>query len=232
MSSNIGISGDGYTSASAPDQSLPYDEVDPLLVIKQEELWADSNQQKWHEEALQWYGEKCVVRLLWRAEDAAQGLVTYCIDCQDSPNPTSPTQSVQIRASKVYRQSGNSYCPTCYGTTFTGGFKPVAYHLYMLAGDSPEVRQKLSTGQFWKENPQIQFSFTPNIRQGDLVVRVNQWNGDLPIESLQRFQVSNVIPHSIRTGPTPSNNSIHIISQTCTLENVWPDHPLTYVPYI
>jgi len=229
--SDIGVSGNGYTSAATPYQTLPYNEVDPLLVIKQEELWADSNQQQWHEEALQWYGEKCVVRLLWRAEDAAQGLVTYCIDCQDSPNPTDPTQSVQVRASKVYRQSGNSYCPTCYGTTFTGGFKPVAYHLYMLASDSPQVRQKLSTGQFWKENPQIQLSFTPIIRQGDLVIRVSQWNGDIPVLSTERFQVSNVIPHSIRTGPTISNEPIHIISQTCTLENVWPDHPLTYVPY-
>ena len=232
MSSNVGISGNGYTPVETPYQTLPYDEVDPLLVIKQEELWADSNQQKWHEEALQWYGEKCVVRLLWRAEDAAQGLVTYCIDCQDSPNPTNPTQAVQVRASKVYRQSGNTYCPTCYGTTFTGGFKPVAYHLYMLAGDSPEVRQKLSTGQFWKENPQVQFSFTPIIRQGDMVVRVSQWNGDIPVETEQRFQVSNVIPQSIRTGPTPSNNAIHVVSQTCTLENVWPDHPLAHVPYV
>jgi hypothetical protein len=228
----IGVSGYGGQSAVPPYQTLPYVEVDGLYVIKQEELWADSNQQKWHEEALQWYGEKCVVRKLWRAEDAAAGLVTYCIDCQDSPNPTNPTQSVQVRASKVYRQSGNSYCPTCYGTTFTGGFQMVVYHLYMLAGDSPQVRQKLSTGQFWKENPQVQFSHTPDIRQGDLVIRISKWDGDLPVQEDGRFQVSNTIPHSIRTGPTPSNDFIHVISQTCTLENVWPDHPLYYVPYI
>ena len=229
---DIGVSGNGYVSASTPYQTLPYDEVDPLLVIKQEELWADTNQQQWHEEALQWYGEKCIVRQVWKAEDAANGLVTYCIDCQDSPNPSSPTQSVQVRASKVYRQSGNSYCPTCYGTTFTGGFRMIAYHLYMLAADTPEVRQKLTTGQFWKENPQVQFSFTPKLRQGDLVVRISQWSGDLPIEESGRFQVSNVSPHSIRTGPENSNNTIHTISQDCTLENIWPDHPLYYVPYV
>ena len=232
MATVIGVGGGGDVSPNNPYQTLPYDEVDGLLVVKQEELWADTNQQQWHEEALQWYGEKCIVRQLWRAEDAANGLVTYCIDCQDSLNPNSPTQSVQVRASKVYRQTGNSYCPTCYGTTFTGGFKMTVYHLYMLAADSPQVRQKLSTGQFWKENPQVQFSFTPRIRQGDLVVRISQWDGDLPIAEDGRFQVSNVIPHSIRTGPTVSNKSVHIVSQTCTLENVWPDHPLTYVPYI
>jgi hypothetical protein len=222
----------GVHPAVPPYQTLPYDNVDGLYIIHQEELWSDSNQQKWHEESLQWYGERCVVRLLWRAEDAANGLVTYCIDCQDSPNPANPNQSVQKRASKVYRQSGNSYCPTCYGTTFTGGFQPMVYHIYMLAADSPEVRQKLSTGQFWKENPQVQFSHTPKIRQGDLVIRISQWKDGLPVEEDGRFQVSNTIPHSIRTGLRVSNDTIHTISQTCTLENVWPDHPLYYVPYI
>lgn len=218
---------------TAPKESLSHqDESEYKLIVKQEELWALNEFQRYHDEALQWYGERCIVRLIWRQEDYLEGLVTLCRDCQDSPNPTMPNVQVQQRASKVYRQSGNSYCTTCYGTSFTGGFKLPTYHIFMLAADSPQVRQKLSTGQFWKENPQIQFSYFPEIKQGDLVIRVSEWDGDLPVKEDGRFQVSNTIPHSLRTGPAVSNKKIHIISQTCTLENVWPDHPLTHVPYV
>ena len=190
---------------------------------------------------MQWFGEECVVRLLWRAEDAEAGLVTYCISCQDSPNPAQPNTAIQSRVSKVYKQSGNSYCPDCYGTTFTGGFKPTAYHLYMLASDTPEVRRNLQTGQFWQENPRVQMSWFPIIRQGDLVVRVEEWSGDTPILATTRFQVSNVTPVTVRTGPGTSagkpwtagvTSSNIIVNQFCTLENLWPDHPYYSVPFV
>ena len=215
-----------------PFQTIPYQVESPLLVVKQRENWTQIDQQRFHDEALQWYGEECVVRLLWRAEDAAQGLVTYCQTCQDSVNPSNPSASIQSRVSKVYRQTGNSYCPDCYGTTFTGGFKPVAYHLYMLASDTAEVRTNLTTGQFWRENPQVQLSWYPQIRQGDLVVRIDSWDGDTPLLSSLRFQVSAVAPHTIRTGPGAGNSTNIIVNQTCTLENLWPDHPYYAVPFV
>jgi hypothetical protein len=215
-----------------PFQTIPYQVESPLLVVKQRETWAQIDQQRFHDESLQWYGEECVVRLLWRAEDAKEGLVTYCQTCQDSVNPANPEASVRSRTSKVYRQTGNSYCPDCYGTTFTGGFKPVAYHLYMLANDTPNNRRSLETGQFWQENPQVQMSWFPEIRQGDLVIRITSWSGDTPLLSTQRYQVSAVAPHTIRTGPGAGNDSIITVNQTCTLETLWPDHPYYKVPFV
>lgn len=227
-----------------PVQTLSYQVESPLLVIKQRENWTQVDQQRFHDETLQWFGEECIVRLLWRAEDAAAGLVTYCQECQDSPNPTMPNPAIQARVSKVYRQSGNSYCPACYGTTFTGGFQPVAYHLYMLASDTPDVRKNLSTGQFWQQNPQVQFSWYPQIRTGDLVTRVESWNGNTATATSTRFQVSAVSPVTIRTGPGPSaqypyrvgsqpyTNTTIIVNQTAILENLWPGHPYYSVPVI
>ena len=234
----------GEIQTSPPLGTLEYQQESPLLVVKQREIWAEIDQQRFHDETLQWYGEECVVRLLWRAEDAAAGLVTYCQTCQVSPNPTSPNANVKARASAVYRQSGNSYCPDCYGTTFTGGFQPIAYHLYMLASDTPDTRKNLSTGQFWQQNPSVQFSWYPQIRQGDLVIRIENWNGDVPTLSSQRFQVSNVMPVTVRTGPGPSAqypyrvgsqpfaNTTKIVNQTCTLEALWPDSPYYFVPFV
>jgi len=217
----------------SPYGTIEYQVESPLLVVKQTEAWTQIDQQRFHDETLQWYGEECVVRLLWRAEDAAQGLVTYCEYCQDSPNPSMPNVNVQARASKVYRQSGNSYCPYCFGTTFTGGFKPIAYHLYMLASDTPEIRKTLQTGQFWQQNPTVQFSWFPQIRQGDLVMRIESWNSKgVPTLSSDRWQVSNVAIQTIRTGPGSAYNTTKIVNQTATMEYLWPSHPYYEVAYV
>jgi len=217
---------------SGSGTGLNYQVESPLLVVKQKDIWAQTNQQRFHDEALQWFGEEVIVRQLWRAEDAALGLVGYCQVCQDSPNPTTPNTSVQSRVSSVYRQTGNSYCSSCYGTTFSGGFKNVCYHLYMLAADTPQIRSNLSTGQFWKDNPQVQLSWYPEIRTGDLVVRVTQWNHGIPTALGDRFQVSAVTPQTVRTGPGVSYDPTMYVNQTCTLENVFPSSPYYNVPVI
>jgi len=226
---------------------LPYQVESPLYVYKQTENWAQIDQQRFHDEALQWFGEECIVRLLWRAEDAVAGLVTYCNVCSDSMNPTNPNTNQQARVSKVYRQTGNSYCPACYGTTFTGGFQPTAYHIYMLASDTPDVRSNLTTGQFWQQNPQVQFSWYPALRTGDLVTRVTSWdskNDNIPTATSTRFQVSAVNPVTIRTGTVnsalyparpnvqPGATNPITVNQTCILENLPPGHPYYMVPVV
>ena len=225
-----GINPNPETPVSEGDFS--YQNSSPLLVVKQREIWAEIDQQRFHSEALQWFGEEVIVRQIWRAEDAALGLVTYCQQCQDSPNPQSPDSNIQNRVSKVYRQSGNSFCTNCYGTTFTGGFKPTCYHLYMLAADTPQVRSNLSTGQFWRDNPTVQFMWYPEIRVNDLVVRVNSWSGDNPIATGDRFEVSTVNVSTIRTGPGISYNTTKIINQYTTIENLPTSHPYYNVPII
>lgn len=215
-----------------PSGTLSYQETNLPLVVKQRDIFAEINQQRFHSETLEWFGEQCIVRQLWRAEDAALGLVDYCQVCQDSVNPTNPNSTVQRRVSNVYRQTGNSYCPNCYGTTFNGGFKPTNYHLYMLAADTPQVRSNLTTGQFWKENPNVQFAWYPEIRVGDLVVRVNQWNGDQPVLTGERFEVSTVNVQTVRTGPGVGYDTTKIVNQYTTLENLPTSHPYYNVPIV
>jgi len=211
---------------------LSYQKESPLLVVKQRDIFTEINQQRFHNETLQWFGEQVIVRQLWRAEDAALGLVGYCQQCQDSPNPTSPNSFIQSRVSSAYRQTGNSYCPNCYGTTFNGGFKPTCYHLYMLAADTPEVRANLSTGQFWRDNPSVQLGWYPEIRVGDLLVRVTSWTGDTPTATGDRFEVSTVNVQTIRTGPGISYDTTKIVNQFTTLQNLPPSHPYYNVPIV
>jgi len=217
---------------SGTGTGLSYQNESPLLVVKQQEAITTIDQQRFHDEALQWYGEQCIVRQLWRFEDQVNGLVGYCLTCQDSPNPTMPSIAIQNRVSNVYKQTGNSYCPDCYGTTFSGGFKPICYHTYMVAQDAPQVRNSMQTGQFWRDNPQVQFSWFPEIREGDLVVRVEQWSNGVPVALGDRFIVNVVNPQTIRTGPGVSYNTNIYISQSCTLESFPTSHPYYNVPII
>jgi len=209
-----------------------YQKESPLLVVKQRDIYAEINQQRFHDETLQWFGEQVIVRQLWRAEDAALGLVGYCQQCQDSVDPTNPNASVQSRVSNVYKQSGNSFCPNCYGTTFNGGFKTTCYHLYTLAADTPQIRANISTGQFWRDNPTVQMSWYPEIRVGDLLVRVLSWDGDTPTALGDRFEVSSVNVQTVRTGPGISYDTTKIVNQFTTLYNLPTTHPYYNVPII
>jgi hypothetical protein len=225
------------TSGGLPEQTESL-----IYVQKYREQNSEIDLQRFHDETLQNFGEQCLLRLLWRAEDFTAGLVGRCIVCQDSESPISPDVAVQQRVAKVYGQSGNSYCPNCYGTSFNGGFQNIVYQLFMLAADTPDKRNNQVVGQFWNQNPRVQFSWYPQIRQGDLVARVESWSENSPTLTSQIFIVSNVEPVTLRTGPGPSaeypyrtgsnpfQNTTKIVSQICTLENLPPGHPYFFVP--
>jgi hypothetical protein len=102
----------------------------------------------------------------------------------------------------------------------------------MLASDTPEVRKNLSTGQFWQDNANVQFSWFPQIRVGDLIARVTTWNGLVPSVFGSYYQVNTVAVQTVRTGPGPSNDTTKIVNQTCMLENLWPGHPYYSVPML
>lgn len=205
----------------------------PFTIVKERELWATQQQYGWSGEYLQWYGEQCVLRLLWRWTDHEAGLVDICQNCQDTPAPQLPNADIRRRVSSVYKQSGNVWCNQCYGTTFVGGFKPVLYHIFMAAEDTPEVRRRLDTGNFWQENPQVQFSAHPEIRTGDLIIRITDWDArnQVPLQAGTRYTAGATRPQTLRTGPGSSLDPIIRTGQSCTLKMLPTDHPLQNVPW-
>ena len=94
-----------------PPATLPEQTESLIYVQKYREQNSEIDLQRFHDETLQTYGEQCLLRLLWRAEDFTAGLVGRCIVCQDSETPTTPNITTQQRVAKVYGQSGNTYCP-------------------------------------------------------------------------------------------------------------------------
>jgi len=213
-----------------------------MIVVKSNELFADQQNRNFVSEALQYWGELVVCRLKWRVEDFDAGLVTRCTECQATPNPTIPDSQVQSRLSQVYKQSGDWWCPACFGVGFTGGFKPVIYQLFTLVQDTSEKRKRDKYGRFWSENPEASFYAVPTLKDGDLIIRIEKWDlsTQTPLLPGERFELQTVAPQTLRTGPTNSitrgqqiyNQTWEIlIGQTAILSNLPENHPFYSVEY-
>ena len=75
-------------------------------------------------------------------------------------------------------------------------------------------------------------SWYPEIRVGDLLVRVLSWDGDTPTALGDRFEVSSVNVQTVRTGPGISYDTTKIVNQFTTLYNLPTTHPYYNVPII
>lgn len=203
-----------------------------MEVVKLWETWATTRQQEEHKEALQWFGEKVLVRRVWKLDDLLAGRVERCSTCQQGGS-----QSRQERVAAVYKNAGASYCPSCYGTGFEGGFEDAVYVLYAMFED---------TGRDWLNGTDrkagdmpidqpagVQFPWNPVLDPGDLVVRVLNWDtDDVPQTELDRYVLGDVEWVTVRTGArrarfgdmTTGDDAL-LVSQKATARNLPQDHP-------
>lgn len=214
-----------------------------MRVVKSTELFTMQSTAAFTMEPLATYGEEVCLRLLNRTEDVLDGTAQYCTACQAGNTAPYPTSSVQSRLATLYGSSGDTFCSTCYGTGIDPPYKPIIYHTFMLAKDAREQRIRDKTGQGWKENPRVNFPGVPLLKEKDLVIRIEQWDTatDTPLLSGERFEIGQVQPRTIRTGPA---NSItvgqtlynqpfqQLVGQIATLNNLPLNHPLYNVDYV
>lgn len=210
-----------------------------MEVVKLWETWATTRQQEEHKEALQWYGEKVLVRRVLKLDDFLAGNTTRCEVCQPGGS-----QSKQSRVAAVYKTSGNTYCESCYGTGFTGGFEDSVYILYAMFEDtgrnwlkSPGERR---AGDMATDNPSnVQFPWNPVLDPGDVVVRVLNWLDDeTPQTELDRYIISDVSWVTVRTGSqrtrfgemTGADDTL-LVAQKAAVHNIPEEHPYRGLPF-
>lgn len=157
--------------------------------------------------------------------------------------------SVQARVAAVYKQSGNSWCESCFGVGFEGGFEPLIYVTFALIGDQQQETTRTVGGVIQHEDPKVQFSFEPIVQEFDLVARVATWEADniTPRTVHGRFILREVQPTTLRTGPGTPDDSIAlmpvelrtayqfpnrdwVVGQTCGIEIVPFEHSWNLVP--
>lgn len=121
------------------------------------------------------------------------------------------SQDVRSRVTAVYKQSGESWCPDCFGIGFEGGFEPTIYVTWALITDQEQETTFGRTGTMQRETPTAQFSFEPEVTEFDLVVRVVKWDTDkiTPLVLHNRSVLRKVTPVTLRSGPgTPEQSEV------------------------
>lgn len=143
------------------------------------------------------------------------------------------------RMARVYKQSGDSWCDSCYGVGFEGGFEPIVYVTYALIRDQQQETTRNKTGVIQREDPRIQLSFEPQAQEFDLIARVETWDDDnkTPLDVHGRFLITAVQPVSIRTGPgmpladyPETASRTLIVGQLTSIEILPREHPMQMVP--
>lgn len=154
----------------------------------------------------------------------------------------------------VYKQSGDTWCTSCFGVGFEGGFEPTIYVTWALITDQEQETTFGRSGTIQRETPMAQFSFEPQIAEYDLVIRVVEWEDKVTPKILHnRSVIRKVMPVTLRSGPgTPERSEVvyeppdwksptdankfdledqrWVIGQVGELNNLPLEHPWNSVP--
>lgn len=163
------VTGD-FTSADPPHCLLWHPDY---------EGWAVEQMQARHNGALWRFGEYSMFILLWRIDDFNAGRVRRCPECVTSMDDIA----------EVYEQSFKTRCPTCYGTTFEGGYK--AKIIRPAIWDFSETTNKVdSQGEVKRANTSVQTTSDFAMRTGDYILRADA----------TRWRVQSLSTNHLRTG--------------------------------
>lgn len=144
------------------------------------QIWGPRTVSSAHEEALLAYGEYGIFTLMWRPADYDAGLVGKCSVCFTGP---------KAQQAAAFNQPTKRECPSCYGTTFEGGYRAQIIRP-MIMSDRATVVADQREGT--TETDTIQFETTSDFTftLGDYVIRFDN----------TRFQCETKAEVVIRTG--------------------------------
>jgi len=127
--------------------------------VRQPQRWAVDQERQRHLQALYTIGEWTMFCLMWHLDDYEKGLVGRCQECY-----------VDSRYAQAYKQGERTKCPSCYNTTFEGGFRAIIVRPAIFS-DSDENLQPQQRGIVATD--QLDMESTPDfrVRTGDYCFR-------------------------------------------------------------
>lgn len=163
------------------------------------------------------------------------------------------SSDIRSRVNQIYKQAGDTWCESCFGVGFEGGFEPTIYVTWALITDHQQETSFGKTGTVQRETPTAQFSFEPEVGEFDLIVRVVEWEDKVTPKIIHnRSVLRQVMPTTLRSGPgTPERSEVvyqdpwkfpepahkfdledqrWVVGQTAGLENLPLEHPWNVVP--
>lgn len=167
----------GPTTSGVDTRERPY-------YLREPQNWAVAQEIARHAQALYSIGEWVYLVLMWHQLDFAAGLVARCSRCWGG----APT-SKERRVSEVYAQPTQNECPTCFGTTFEGGYRARIVRPALLA-DVEETERQDAKGSMHPASLSVETTADFRLRPGDYLVRADG----------SRWQLSAVSRSMVRTG--------------------------------
>lgn len=139
------------TTAYHADNHQPY-------YLREPQRWAVDQERQRHSQALYMIGEWTMFCLMWHIQDYENGLVGKCPACSTS------------RTAAAYKQPERNMCPTCFGTTFDGGYKALIVRPAIFS-DTDEGQQYQARGVV--DSDDLDMESTPDfrVRSGDYCFR-------------------------------------------------------------
>lgn len=156
--------------------------------LREPQDWAIEQERMRHNQALYTIGEWVFLVLMWHQLDFQRGLVARCSRCFGGG-----TTSKDRRIAEVYKQPIQNECPTCFGTTFEGGYRARIVRPAIIA-DVEETEKQDRRGSVHPANVSVETTVDFRTRAGDFVFRADgsRWQ----LNDARRIQVRPGFEHA------------------------------------
>lgn len=160
---------------TGPSPGYPREIRTKPYYLRQREDWAIQQQRQSHAQAIYMVGEWAMFFLMWQVVDFEAGRVQRCSVCYPAGAPLAK------RVADVYNQPHKNKCPSCFGTTFEGGYRARIVRPAIFT-DTDDNEETSSRGAVHPSSVTIESTWDFRSFGGDYVVRANntRWQLDNP----------------------------------------------------
>lgn len=179
------------------------------MAIKLVENYAVAQARRSMRDSLMSHGEECIALQMYHIHEDA-GKAERCPQCYDD----------------LYKQSNQTNCEDCYGTTFAGGVKS-AVRVWGMFTDQAEAEQIGAKGVWNPDQREMQVEPFPLLTEHDYVVRVRLWDTNhKPVEIEGYYGVQQVKRNSLRTGNRFGQWQWDVVGQKATITLLQKNSPI------
>jgi len=128
----------------------------------------------------------------------------------------------------VYENTQQFDCPSCFGTTFSGGVKE-AWRVWAIFNDNRNQEDIRRQGGIYLEgHNSVQTEPWPPLYQNDYLIRVPRWdlNRNAPLAFAERYTITDCQNVSVRSGSVYGNANSLQVAQAIQAKLLPPSHPM------
>lgn len=148
-------------------------------------------------------------------------------------HPSTDEEAQRLRCTHyddVYKDKlSENHCSICYDTSYTE-FRDIR-RVWAIYTDSEEQEVETRRGTWAPRVKNIQTEHSPQLINGDYIVRVSYWEDTKPLVVEEVYRIDSVSPESLRTGARFGQAYFDIVGQKFRASKTDDEHPLYNFPF-